>query len=97
MKNGELKEKMIDSDKLIKFFEAEYYEELEADEIKKGISDDMKSFAENNEVSPKSIKSAYSLYKKFKSGKSTSEECSDYAEMSNIIENYFASEDNNKD
>lgn len=86
---------MIDSAKLINFFEAEYCEELEADEIKKGISDDLKSFAENNQLSPKSMKSAYSLYKKFRSGKNTSEDCSDYAEMSGIIENHFASEDSN--
>lgn len=88
---------MIESDKLIKFFEAEYCEEMEADEIKKGVNEDLKSFAENNELSPKSMKSAYALYKKYRSGKNTSAECSDYAEMSGIIENYFASEDLNKD
>lgn len=82
---------MMDSDKLIRFFEAEYCDEQEADDIKKGISEDMKSFAENNQISPKSLKSAYSLYKKFRSGKNTSEECSDYAELSGIIENHFAS------
>ena len=84
---------MMDSDKLIRFFEAEYCDEQEADDIKKGISEDMKSFAENNQISPKSLKSAYSLYKKFRSGKNTSEECSDYAELSGIIENHFASSD----
>ena len=41
---------MVESDKLIKFFDAEYYEEREADEIKKGIREDLKEFAKNNEV-----------------------------------------------
>lgn len=84
---------MIDSDKLIKFFGAVYNEEEEANEIKKGIADDLKSFAENNEIEPKAIKSAYSLYKRYKSGKNTAKDCEDYSEMSGIIENFFATED----
>ena len=80
---------MIDGDKLIRFFDAIYAEEMEADEIKKGISDDMKSFAENNEINPKAMKSAYTLYKRYKSGKNTSDDCADYSEMSGIIENFF--------
>ncbi len=82
---------MIESDNLIRFFEAEFCDEQEADEIRKGIAADLKSFAENNGVSAKSIKSAYALYKKYRSGKNTPEECSDYSEMSSIIEEYFAS------
>ena len=83
----------MDGQSLIKFFEAEYNLELEADEIKKGISDDLKSFAENNEVNPKAMKTAYGLFKKFRSGKNTAVECEDYAELSGIIENYFASDE----
>lgn len=81
---------MIDAQKLMDFFAAEFAEEQEADEIKKGISDDMKSYAENIEVSPKAIKSAYALYKKYKSGKHTAADCEDYSQMSGIIENFFA-------
>lgn len=81
---------MIDANQLIEFFEAEYCQDEEANEIKKAISDELKSFAENNSISPKSIKTAFNLYKKFRSGKSTQEDCSDYSEMSGIIEEYFA-------
>ena len=87
---------MIDAKQLLNFFEAEYAQDVEADEIKKGISDELKAYAENIEVSPKSIKTAFSLYKKFRSGKHTNEDCSDYVLMSDIIENYFAS-DNGRD
>lgn len=87
---------MIDAKQLLSFFEAEYAQDVEADEIKKGISDELKAYAENIEVSPKSIKTAFSLYKKFRSGKHINEDCSDYVLMSDIIENYFAS-DNGRD
>ncbi len=83
----------MDGQSLIRFFEAIYGNELEADEIKKGISDDLKSYAENNEVNPKALKTAYSLFKKFRSGKNTAVECEDYAELSDIVNNYFASDE----
>lgn len=82
----------MDEQSLIKFFEAIYGNELEADEIKKDISEQLKSFAENNEINPKAMKTAYGLFKKFRSGKNTAVECEDYAELSGIIENYFASD-----
>lgn len=84
---------MIDSNNLIAFFDAIYKEDEEANEIKKGISEDLKSFAENNEIEPKAMKSAYALYKRYKSGKNTAKDCEDYSEMSGIIENFFATED----
>lgn len=83
----------MDGQSLIRFFEAIYGNELEADEIKKGISDDLKSYAENNEVNPKALKTAYSLFKKFRSGKNTAVECEDYAELSDIVNSYFASDE----
>jgi len=82
----------MDEQNLIKFFEAIYGNEQEADEIKKGISENLKSYAQNNEINPKAMKTAYALFKKFRSGKNTAVECEDYAELSGIIENYFASE-----
>lgn len=84
---------MIESTKLIDFFDAEWLEECDADEIRKGIAADLKAFAENNDIEPKAIKSAYSLYKRYKGGKNTQKDVEDYAELSGIIENYFASED----
>ena len=82
----------MDEQNLIQFFEAIYGNEQEPDEIKKGISEDLKSYAQNNEINPKSMKTDYALFKKFRSGKNTAVECEDYAELSGIIENYFASE-----
>ena len=84
---------MIDSNNLIAFFDAIYKEDEEANDIKKGIAEDIKSFAENNEIEPKAMKSAYALYKRYKSGKNTAKDCEDYSEMSGIIENFFATED----
>ena len=83
----------MDGQSLIRFFEAEYSNELEADEIKKAISDELKSYAENNEINPKALKTAYNLFKKFRSGENAAVECEDYAELSGIIENYFASDE----
>lgn len=84
---------MIDSEKLIKFFDALYLEDCEVEETKKGIQEDLKSFAENNEINPKAIKSAFTLYKRYKSGKNTAEDCNDYMEMSNIIDSFFSTEE----
>ena len=81
---------MIESEKLIKFFDAQYFTEQEADELKKGIRDDLAEFAKNNEIEPKAIKSAYALYKRYKGGKNSQKDCEDYSELSGIIENYFA-------
>ena len=36
---------MIDAKQLLSFFEAEYAQDVEADEIKKGISDELKAYA----------------------------------------------------
>lgn len=84
---------MINKDDLIKFFEAEYSQDCEAEDIKRAISDELKSFAENNDVEAKAIKSAFSLYKRYKAGKNTDKDCKDYVALSGIIEDYFASGD----
>lgn len=82
---------MIDGTKLIAFFNGLYTQDQEADEIKKGISADLKEYAENIEVSPKAIKSAWTLFKKYKGGKNSQQDVDDYSEISGVIENYFAS------
>jgi uncharacterized protein YktA (UPF0223 family) len=84
---------MIEGQKLIDFFDAEWAEECNANEIKKGIQEDIKAYAENNEIEPKAIKSAYALFKKYRGGKNSQKDIDDYAELSNIIENYFAFEE----
>ena len=82
---------MIDANQLLEFFEAEYAQDVEADELKKNISEELKGYANNIGVSPKSLKTAFSLYKKFRSGKNSNEDCSAYALMSGIVEEYFTS------
>ena len=82
---------MIDGTKLIAFFNGLWPEDQEADEIKKGISTDLKEYAESIEVSPKAIRSAWTLFKKYKGGKNSQQDVDDYSEISGVIENYFAS------
>ena len=81
----------VNTNDLIEFFEGLYTEEEQADEIKKQIREDIKGFAESLEVGCKSLTSAYSLYKKYRSGKNTNFECGEYAELSGIVEGYFSS------
>lgn len=86
----EKNKQMINPNELIEFFEAEYCQEEEANEQKKRVSEELASYAENINISPKTIKTAFSLYKKYRSGKNTETECTEYLEMSNIIEEYFS-------
>lgn len=86
---------MIDGTRLIELFNSLWDLEQEANEIKKDISDQLKGYAENIEISPKAIKSAWTLFKKYKGGKNTQQDVEDYSEASGIIENYFAYIDEN--
>lgn len=81
----------VNTNDLIEFFEGLYIEESSADEIKKQIKEDLKGFADQLGVGAKSLSSTYSLYKKYRSGKNTNFECGEYAELSGIVEGYFAS------
>ena len=38
---------MIDANQLLEFFEAEYAQDVEADELKKNISEELKGYANN--------------------------------------------------
>ena len=84
--------KMINAEQLLEFFDAEYCQEDEAIQQKKQVYDELSSYAENIGVSPKTIKTAFSLYKRYRSGKNSETDCTDYLEMSNIIEAHFAKE-----
>lgn len=86
----EKSEKMINESDLIDFFNGEYNEEYSADEVKKNVRDELKEFAKSNEVSVKAIMSAYSLFKKYKSGKNTESDITDSAVLSGIVDDYFA-------
>ena len=50
----------------------------------------MKSFAENNSIGVKALTSAYSLFKKYRSGSNTEYECEEYTQLSDIISDHFA-------
>lgn len=78
-----------DTKELLEFFRGLYNDDKEAAEIKAGIREDLKSYAEEIEVEPKALRSAYTLYKKYADGKDTAEECSDYNELSNIVVTFF--------
>ena len=81
----------VNTNDLIEFFEGLYVEEEQADEIKKQIREDLKGFADQLGVGAKSLASTYTLFKKYRSGKNTNFECGEYAELSGIVEGYFAS------
>ena len=78
------------SKELIDFFNAVYVMDQEADEQKKEVRANIKGWAESHEILPKSLNSAYGLYKKYKSGKNTAFECEEYSELSGVIESYFS-------
>lgn len=81
---------MINESELIEFFDGEYGQESSADEIKKAVKDELKSYAKNINVSPKAIMSAYNLYKKYKGGKQTNEDLNDLNLLNGIIDEYFS-------
>lgn len=83
----------LNNEELINFFCGIFTEEQEADEIKRGIRDDLKSYSESHEINPKAMSAAYALYKKYKGGKSTAESLDDLSELSGVIEAYFADTD----
>ena len=80
----------LSNQELINFFGAIYNREEEIREDRKDLTEQLKSWAENHEIEPKAISSAYNLYKKYKGGKNSARECEDLSELSSIIEDYFA-------
>lgn len=82
--------KMNNVNEVIELFSNLYEEEVSADNIKKGVREDLKEFAQNNSMSIKAVSSAYALYKKYKSGKYTSEECEAISELSDAVDKYFS-------
>ena len=80
----------LNGNELIEFFEGVYSQEEELNKSKKGLKDDMKSFAESNSIGIKALTSAYSLFKKYRSGSNTEYECDEYTQLSNIISDHFS-------
>lgn len=77
------------NDELIDFFKALYSNEQEADDIKAGIKDDLKSFASKIEASPKAVNAAYALFKKYASGKQTQQEGDEYYTLAEAVKDHF--------
>ena len=82
----------IDEQDFYDFLKGLYTEECEADEIKKGIAEDIKSWAENHEANVKVIKAAYNYFKKAAAGKIKPDENDAISELSNIIDKYMSTD-----
>lgn len=81
---------MLNEEKLLKFYSALYNLDERASEIKQDIRDQLKSYAENEDISVKAISSGFNLYKRYKNGKSSQSEIDDYSSIENTIMSYFA-------
>lgn len=81
---------MINESELIEFFEGEYSQDISADEVKKSIREEFKSYAKEHQISLKSLNSAYTLFKRYKSGKETDSDINDAALLNGIVEEYFS-------
>ena len=80
-----------ETDGLLALFKAEYADFEEAQEIMRGIKEDLKSAAERIKVDPRAVMSAWNVFKKYASGKVTSKENSDTALLESIVVDYFTS------
>lgn len=77
---------------LIDLFRSLFTEEQEADEIRRGIADDLKSWSEAHEANPKVVKAAYNYYKKLASGKDRTDEIEAAEELKGIVYKYLSVE-----
>ena len=78
-----------EEDELLALFKEEYTDFEEAQEILKGIKEDLKSAAERIKVDPRAVMSAWNVFKKYASGKVTAKENSDTALLESIVVDYF--------
>ena len=78
-----------ESDELLALFKEEYADFEEAQEILKGIKEDLKSAAERIKVEPRAVMSAWNIFKKYASGKVTAGENNDTALLESIVVDYF--------
>lgn len=79
-----------DGNEMLALFNALYSQEEEANDIKREVADNLKSYAEQIGTDAKNLKAAYTLYKKYASGKNFQDDCDDYAELSEIVTSHFA-------
>lgn len=79
---------IISKDEIINLFEGVFDQEEQAAEIKRDAVEDLKTYSERNELELKSLKQAYALYKKYRSGKmKVSDDM--YFELSSLVEDHF--------
>ena len=78
-----------ESDELLALFKEEYADFEEAQEILKGIKEDLKNAAERIKVEPRAVMSAWNMFKKYASGKVTAGESNDTALLESIVVDYF--------
>ena len=81
-----------EEDELLALFKEEYTDFEEAQEILKGIKEDLKSAAERIKVDPRAVMSAWNVFKKYASGKVTARENSDTALLESIVVDYFTAD-----
>ena len=81
-----------EEDELLALFKEEYTDFEEAQEILKGIKEDLKSAAERIKVDPRAVMSAWNVFKKYAFGKVTAKENSDTALLESIVVDYFTAD-----
>ena len=81
-----------EEDELLALFKEEYTDFEEAQEILKGIKEDLKSAAERIKVDPRAVMSAWNVFKKYASGKVTAKENSDTALLESSVVDYFTAD-----
>ena len=81
-----------EEDELLALFKEEYTDFEEAQEILKGIKEDLKSAAERIKVDPRAVMSAWNVFKKYASGKVTAKENSDTGLLESIVVDYFTAD-----
>lgn len=85
---------VINQTELISILEASYETDVQASNSKKEIRENLKAYAENNEISTKAINAAYTLYKNYKSGKLSSDISDDYFSLTSVVDDYFTNGNN---
>jgi len=85
---------IISKSELLDLFEDAYSASKQAELISKESREKLADYAEDHELSKKSVKAAYSSYKAFKDGRADAKD-EDFFSMLAIIEEHFGGEDTN--
>lgn len=80
---------IISKSELKDLYESVFERQESIKEINSEITEDLKGYAETNELELKAVKEGYKLYKKYRSGKLDPED-SGYFEIIDAVEEFFA-------